>query len=87
MLPNAINSIKLPVGRSGVNNRDDVKIVQQLLNRVIAAIRDLPAGVSKLDADGVCGAVTTGAIEKVQQAVLVGRRGRQRSRTELVYPM
>ena len=33
----AINSIKLPVGRSGVNNRDDVKVVQQLLNRVIAA--------------------------------------------------
>lgn len=70
-MPNVANSIKLPVGRSGVNNRDDVKIVQRLLNRVIATIQKFAAaGLSKLTVDGICGALTTEAIEKFQQVVL-----------------
>jgi hypothetical protein len=70
-MPNVTNSIKLPVGRSGVNHRDDVKVVQQLLNRVIASNQKFAgAGLSKLTVDGVCGALTISAIEKFQQVVL-----------------
>lgn len=51
------------VGLRGVNRRDDVKVVQQLLNLV-------PHGdggpMNKLDVDGICGRLTNGAIEKLQ---------------------
>jgi hypothetical protein len=55
----------------GVNIRDDVKFVQQLLNRVIPTHQKLTAaGLGKLDVDGSCGALATGTIERFQQLVL-----------------
>jgi hypothetical protein len=70
-MPKTARSIKLAVGRSGVNVRDDVKIIQQLLNQAIATNKKLAnAHLEKLKVDGVCGARTNEAIEKFQQLVL-----------------
>lgn len=70
-MPNPVRSIKLPVGRSGVNARDDVRIIQRLLNQAITSNQKLAsARLETLKVDGACGPRTNEAIEKYQQLVL-----------------
>jgi hypothetical protein len=52
------------VGRRGVNNRDDVMTVQQLING------RLPDPLRPLDVDGRCGPLTINAIEEIQRRFL-----------------
>ena len=52
--------IRRSVGAAGVNDREDVKIVQRLLNR-----RRAP-GVPALAVDGIAGVLTTGALRRYQ---------------------
>jgi hypothetical protein len=52
------------VGRRGVNNRDDVMTVQQLING------RLPVPLRPLDVDGLCGPLTINAIEEIQRRFL-----------------
>jgi hypothetical protein len=52
------------VGRGGLNARNDVLIVQQLINS------HLPIPLSPLMVDGNCGALTIGAIEEIQRGNL-----------------
>lgn len=54
--------IKLSVGKRGVNNRDDVKVVQNLLNRW------MPTPLALLAIDGMSGPKTVNAIERFQKA-------------------
>jgi hypothetical protein len=58
-----MKSIRASVGLKGYNNRDDVRTVQELLNMVPHADG---GPLKKLDADGICGRLTNGAIEKLQ---------------------
>jgi hypothetical protein len=58
-----MRKISSSVGLHGVNNRDDVRTVQELLNLVPHA---LGGPMIKLATDGLCGRKTNGAIEKVQ---------------------
>src|SRR5262245_42353020 len=56
-------SILRSVGRGGTNNPEEVKIIQQALNRIGPGL----GGPSpKLDPDGIVGTKTIGAIEKFQ---------------------
>jgi len=52
------------VGQGGVNHADDVRIVQELLNR------HRRSGQARLDVDGRCGPLTIAAIRDFQQAVV-----------------
>ena len=58
-----MKSILHSVGLRGVNTKEDVRTVQQLLNLVPHADG---GPMTKLDVDGICGRLTNGAIEKVQ---------------------
>ena len=58
-----MRTISSSVGLLGVNKRDDVKTVQELLNLVPHA---QGGPMVKLDIDGICGRKTNGAIEKLQ---------------------
>lgn len=59
----AMKKITASVGLKGVNHKDDVRVVQQLLNLVPHEKGGPPVD---LEADGICGRRTNGAIEKVQ---------------------
>jgi hypothetical protein len=65
-LPNQGGSIRInqSVGRSGVNNRSDVLIIQQLINA------KMPIPLSPLVVDGLCGSATISAIEEIQRRSL-----------------
>jgi|SRR5271157_2214624 len=52
------------VGRNGVNQRNDVLTVQQLINE------HLPVPLHPLNVDGQCGPLTIGAIEEIQRRLL-----------------
>ena len=52
------------VGRTGMNLRNDVLTVQQLINE------HLPIPLRPLDVDGQCGPLTIGAIEEIQRRFL-----------------
>lgn len=56
--------IKRSVGKRGVNNRDDVKVVQNLLNRW------MPPPLALLAIDGMLGPKTINAIEQFQKTVV-----------------
>lgn len=58
------SSISGSVGRGGVNDRTDVLTVQRLINA------KLPAPLTPLDEDGVCGPLTIQAIEDIQRSNL-----------------
>jgi hypothetical protein len=51
------------VGLRGVNRKEDVRTVQELLNLVPHAEGE---PLEELDEDGICGRKTNGAIEKLQ---------------------
>jgi len=54
-------SISGSVGRGGVNDRDDVLLIQRLINA------NLPIPLRPLDENGVCDTLTIGAIEEIQR--------------------
>jgi hypothetical protein len=54
------------VGRNGTNDRDDVLLVQQLLNGYLSGL--LPP--TSIDEDGIVGPQTIGAIEQFQEDVV-----------------
>lgn len=58
-----MRQISAPVGLRGVNRKDDVRTIQELLNLVPHA---QGGPLKELDEDGICGRQTNGAIEKVQ---------------------
>ncbi|BAP54430.1 hypothetical protein THII_0133 [Thioploca ingrica] len=61
-----MNQISLPVGRKGFNNREEVLILQRLLNTHLAKLIPL----SPLRLDGICGPKTIQAIETFQLRVV-----------------
>jgi flagellum-specific peptidoglycan hydrolase FlgJ len=63
-LASGSNQITGSVGRGGLNVRDDVLVVQQLING------HLPIPLLPLKVDGNCGELTIGAIEKIQRSNL-----------------
>jgi hypothetical protein len=64
-MPPASNvQISASVGRNGANRKDDVLIIQQLINE------HLPIPLRPLDVDGQCGPLTIGAIEEIQRRYL-----------------
>lgn len=58
------NEIKRSVGKNGVNHRDDVKVVQNLLNRW------MPPPLKLLAVDGMVGSNTVNAIERFQKTAV-----------------
>jgi hypothetical protein len=58
------DSITGSVGRGGINTRDDVMTVQQLIND------RLPVPLRPLEVDGRCGPMTIAAIEEIQRRYL-----------------
>jgi hypothetical protein len=64
-------SIKLSVGRNGVNNGKDVMVVQTLLNAALEREPKLKAtGIKKLETNGECDAKTIAAIQAFQEKVM-----------------
>jgi hypothetical protein len=59
-------TIRQSVGRNGSNRRDDVVVVQTLLNEHL----DKLAPLRRLTADGVCGSLTVTAITEFQRRVV-----------------
>ncbi|WP_295584990.1 peptidoglycan-binding domain-containing protein [uncultured Lamprocystis sp.] len=64
-------SIKFPVGKMGLNDPPDVRVIQKLLNMALDRKAKFKAsGLSKLVPDGDCGKLTIGAIEQFQEKVM-----------------
>jgi hypothetical protein len=63
-MPASAGGISASVGRNGVNRRNDVSTVQQLINN------RLPIPLRPLIVDGRCGPLTIGAIEEIQRRSL-----------------
>lgn len=70
-MTNQAYAIGLAVGKNAVNRRNDVELVQRLLNRALDNFPKFKSTeIKKLAVDGICGALTLSAIEKFQQTVL-----------------
>lgn len=60
-----MHTINASVGRNGTNHPDDVKIVQELLNR-----NTIPGANEPLQVDGICGPITIACIELFQAEIM-----------------
>ncbi|WP_231759383.1 peptidoglycan-binding domain-containing protein [Microbulbifer elongatus] len=59
-------TIQYKVGRKAPNKREDVRCIQQLLNRALKQFPSIRGGFKPLTEDGVCGNLTLEAIKVFQ---------------------